>query len=82
MDNVLITNPMLGICGMQVCAHKDATDEEILLKCNTDNRTGNGWVTVVRKKEDSFFVNDSGEPNDLPGQCRDYEDRMHLIVLC
>ena len=30
MDKVVVTRGIVGLCHMQVCAHKDATDEEIL----------------------------------------------------
>ncbi|MCH8135376.1 MAG: hypothetical protein IIB77_05285, partial [Proteobacteria bacterium] len=45
---VIITKAMVGICHMQVCAIDDATDEEILEKCNAENLAGtkNGWGHV------------------------------------
>lgn len=53
LDRVLIMRRMIGICGMQVCAVKDATDTEILSACNSKNPSGisNGWTTVVRSAE-------------------------------
>lgn len=77
MDRVIVSNPFVGILGMQVCAVKDATDDEILEVCNRDNPSGtsNGWGTVKRDNDELF-----GETE--PVQCDDYKDRLHLIVLC
>jgi hypothetical protein len=75
MDKVIITRPFTGICSMQVCAHKDATDEEILLVCNSQNPSGttNGWSEVVRVEEDY---------KPAPIQCADHADRLHYVILC
>jgi hypothetical protein len=35
MERVEITKAFMGICTMQVCAEKDATDKEILEVCNS-----------------------------------------------
>lgn len=82
MNKVVVTRPVVGICGMQVCAHKDATDEEILAVCNQENPSGtsNGWSKVVRedKGEDSLFEG----PNSQPVQCVNDAERVHFIVLC
>jgi hypothetical protein len=80
MNRVIITRPMLGLCGMQVCAVKDATDEEILSVCNLENPSGtsNEWSIVVRNiDEDSSIGSES-----LPVQCEQEPDRMHFIVIC
>lgn len=71
MERVVVARPVLGICHMQVCAVKDATDHEILEVVNK-NRSGTiqGWVTVVREGEDK------------PVQCNDYPDRFHFMVGC
>lgn len=37
---VSITQAAIGICHMQVCAAKDATDDEILKVCNYENPSG------------------------------------------
>jgi hypothetical protein len=66
---------------MQVCAVKDATDDEILEVCNRENPSGtsNGWSSVVREiQEDSMFRTKEA----LPVQCEEYPDRLHFIVLC
>lgn len=77
MDKVVVTKCMVGICHMQVCARKDATDEEILEVCNRDNPAGTsqGWVTVC--KEDSEFF---GPTKPVP--CADDPDRLHYLVGC
>lgn len=74
---VLVMRAMIGICHMQVCAHKDATDEEILDTCNRENPAGtsNGWATVC--KEDSEFWG-----KVAPIQCEDHPDRIHYMVGC
>jgi len=83
MDKVVITRAMVGICGMQVCAKKDALDEEILMVCNRENPSGttNGWTEVVRHTrgaDTELFYTE----NNLPVQCADYPDRAHFLVLC
>ena len=77
MDRVIITNPFMGLVGMQVCAVKDATDEEILDVCNSKNPAGttNGWGTVMRS-------NDEFWGKVAPVQCGDNPDRLHIVVMC
>ena len=79
MERVLITNPMNGIIAMNVCAEKDATDEEILTKCNKDNPAGttNGWRIVIRELSQGNDREDS-----LPVTCGDDDNRVHYIVTC
>ena len=78
MERVIVTNPMVGIFGMQVCAIEDATDEEILKVCNSENVSGtsNGWCRVIRE------IRDDWDTNALPVRCADYPDRVHFIVTC
>jgi hypothetical protein len=66
---------------MQVCAKRDASDEEILKTCNEDNPAGttNGWCQVVRKVED--MAGDNPE-RFLPITCEKDSLRIHFIVLC
>ena len=40
MKKIIITNPMIGICYMQICADKKATDKEILAIANAENPSG------------------------------------------
>ena len=85
MDRVVITKMMIGICGMSVCAVKDATDEEILQVCNLQNPSGttNGWSEVIRhveeKPEDEFQI--FGK-NCAPVVCADDPERLHFLVSC
>lgn len=74
---VVVTRSFCGICHMQVCAHKDATDEEILAVCNIENPAGtsNGWAQVV--KEDHEFFGKIG-----PVPCDDDPNRIHYMVAC
>ncbi len=80
--NVLVTRSFYGICSMQVCAHKNATDDEILAVCNGENPSGtsNGWAKVVRESEgdDSLFAG----PTKAPVVCADDPERLHIIVNC
>jgi hypothetical protein len=78
MDRVVVTCPFLGICHMQVCAERDATDEEILEVCNRENPAGtiNGWSHVIRQ-EDEY-----NDKKSLPVQCADDPSRMHFLVAC
>ena len=81
MKRVITLNRFLNICTMQVCAVKDATNEEILKVCNLENPAGttNGWTEVIRKAdEESLFRG----VNKLPVSCQSYPDRMHFLVLC
>jgi len=76
MERVIVSQPMIGICYMQVCAEWDATDEEILEVANRDNPAGteNGWMQVAREDyEDKRF---------MPVKCEDNENRKHFIVIC
>lgn len=72
MDRVIITKPMVGLFTMQVCAVKDATDEEILSVCNSQNPSGTsaGWCEVIRSGE--------GEPV----VCEEGKERLHILVIC
>ena len=81
MKRVEITNPFCFLFGMQVCAIDDATDEEILARCNTDNPSGTtmGWTTVLRETDDEIIGH---EHNKAPVACQDHNGRTHYIVLC
>ena len=77
---VVITRPIMGICGMQVCAVKDASDKEILEVCNRENPSGTtaGWGTVIRRVKKGDFMT----KENLPVICADDSNRKHFIVLC
>ena len=74
---VIVTRSFVGLCHMQVCATKDATDDEILDVCNTENPSGtaNGWSTVYRNGE--WLGQDMS-----PVKCADDENRLHILVGC
>lgn len=81
LARIIVTNPFCGICFMQVCAEKDATDEEILKTCNSENPAGtsHGWAKVWREDEKT----EDGEVRKLgPVCCSDDPDRLHLMVNC
>lgn len=69
---VIVTNPVIGLCFMQVCAVEDATEEEILRVANRENPSGtsNGWSSIVRD-----------EPNG-PGPCAEINGRIHYLLVC
>ena len=81
MNQVVVTKctmavpGIFGIATMQICAQKDATDEEILNVCNAENPSGtkDGWSSVVRKDVEHY-------PG--PVRCADNKDRLHFIVTC
>jgi hypothetical protein len=81
MERVVVTIPIVNICTMQVCALKEATDEEILAVCNKENPAGteNGWSTVIREVDKSNIFKGK---NKIPVPCDDYPDRLHILVLC
>jgi len=72
MNRVVVTRPVVGICYMQVCAVKDATDEEILRVANSENPSGthNGWMTVIRQGKGK------------PVTCSDDKGRKHFLLSC
>ena len=72
MERVRVTKPMVGICHMQVCVEKDATDEEILKVCNRENPSGttHGWGSVIREGEGAPVV------------CKSHPDRLHMLAAC
>jgi hypothetical protein len=76
---VMVTRPMVGLVHMQVCACKDATNEEILEVCNRDNPAGTsgGWATVCRNTGPEEFWGQT-----MPTQCADDPGRMHFLVGC
>lgn len=80
MDRVEITKYIFGITMMQVCAVKDATDEEILEVCNVQNPSGTeqGWIKVAREVDEKRMI----FKNHLPVQCTDNPDRLHFLVIC
>ena len=86
MNRVIVTSCMVGLCHMQVCACKDATDAEILSVCNAENPSGtaNGWVSVVRTLEQAPAYPESPEiaAQQLPGPCADNPERLHFLVEC
>ena len=73
MDRVVITIPIVGPAHMQVCAVKDATDEEILAKC-AENVAGtqHGWTTVLRQDGNTW--------GSIP--CAVHPNRVHVYVMC
>ena len=78
MERVVVNNFFVNIFTMQVCAVKDATDEEILQVCNSQNPAGtrSGWSKVIRTSDDHDM------PEALPVQCAEDPDRLHYLVSC
>jgi hypothetical protein len=74
MTRVAVSNPVVGIVGMQVCAVLDASDEEILALCNRENPSGTtqGWTTVHREACGPV----------APVVCASDATRLHLLVSC
>jgi hypothetical protein len=79
-ERVVITKAMIGLCFMAVCAVKDATDEEILRVCNSQNPAGTsqGWCFVVRELNEKDYITE----NMLPVECAEDNKRMHFLVGC
>jgi hypothetical protein len=71
-ERVTISRMMVGICHMQVCCVKDATDAEILHVCNSQNPSGTrgGWSEVIR------------EGIGAPVPCMDDSTRIHVMIAC
>lgn len=76
MNRVEVTRCIVGLCGMQVCAVPDATDEEILDICKKENPAGTSlnWVRVAREADE--------DENIRPVPCEKYPGRTHFIVIC
>lgn len=76
MKKAIVTNPMIGLCFMQVCADKEATDEEILAVANAENPSGttNGWSEVVHENHENKKLR--------PVVCSDDPNRNHFILIC
>ena len=76
MERVVVSREFMGLFSMQVCAVKDATDEEILEVCRAKNPVGtsNDWCRVIRSDEERTGRN--------PVQCEEHEDRLHFLVDC
>jgi hypothetical protein len=78
LERVVVSDPVVGLCYMQVCAVHDATDAEILAVCNRENPSGTscGWSAVCR----------STAPEDWrrrgPVACAEHPDRQHFLVAC
>lgn len=72
LSKVIVTNPVIGICHMQVCAEKDLGEEEVLHEANQQNPSGtfNGWSRIER------------DGNLAPVVCADDLSRMHYILVC
>jgi len=81
---VIDGSPYGGSPVMQVCAVLDATDEEILKTCNSQDelKSHNDWTTVMRDP-DKFNLSS----NWRPVECGDAEKcgqgpRLHIFVIC
>ena len=74
MARVDVSRPYVGICHMQACAVKDASDAEILAVCNRENPSGTslGWTTVIRE----------GAKQQEPVACEQAPERLHFLVSC
>ena len=84
MEKVIVTRAIIGIYTMQVCAHKDATDDEILAVANRENPSGTqqGWAVVCRRSED-HPDHPAVEGKTLGAvPCADYGDRLHILLTC
>lgn len=80
LPRILITQPFVNFCTMQVCAEADATDAEILAACNerSESGTASGWAEVIRETDGTLFK----EANKAPVQCSEHPNRTHFLVLC
>ena len=77
MNRVVVTREFSGLVHMQVCAVKDATDEEILEVCNRESPAGttNGWAAVCHADHELFG-------KTAPVVCQEDPDRIHYMVAC
>jgi len=84
MEKVVVNRGIIGIYTMQVCAHKEATDEEIISVANKKNPAGTegGWRRVCRKSEE-HPDHPAHEGKTLgPVQCADDQNREHILLVC
>jgi len=84
MNKVVIMRGIIGVYTMQVCAHKDATDNEILSVANQENPSGttNGWTGICRKSEDHPDHPAIDGKTLGPVQCADNPERQHILLTC
>ena len=75
LADVVVANPMIGLCHMSVCCIKQATKTEILRVCNAMNPSGTkaGWGKVYDSK---------AAKNCKPVKCEEYPNRVHKLVAC
>ena len=86
-ERVVVTQPMCdpatfglyALAFMQVCAVRDATDDEILTVCNRENHAGtqDGWTTVNRDTDEDEQPRVQGAVD-----CAEDAARIHLLVSC
>ena len=85
MDRAVVIRDCVGLFSMQVCAANDATDEEILRVCNSQNPAGGGlaWNTVIRHVEQHHEDNlQTRGKRGEPVVCEDDPNRTHFLVGC
>jgi hypothetical protein len=80
--DVIVSRPLHGLCGMQVCAKKGTSNERILEVCNAENPSGTmgGWQRVCRTAEDVKELQLTDEC--LPVDCGEDDTREHILVYC
>lgn len=76
MDRVTVSNPVVGLLHMQVCAEPDVTDAEILEVANRENPSGtsHGWGYIERE----------GKLGPVPCTAKESNGRVrvHFLVGC
>jgi hypothetical protein len=77
-DDVVVTNPMLGLLYMQVCAYGEVPPDQVEARANALNPSGtsNGWHVIVADDPE-----DEG-PSKAPVACSDDDARLHYLLVC
>lgn len=72
--DVIVTRAVLGICHMQVCAHKTVPHDAVEREANRENPAGteHGWRLLL----------DDAAENQRPVVCETHPDRLHYMLVC
>lgn len=76
MTDVVVTNPFVNLCHMQVCARRDIPHETVEVVANRENPSGtsNGWRLVLEGGDHP--------PESWPARCSDDAERVHYLLVC
>lgn len=76
-EDVIVTQPFMGLCHMQVCAHKDVPLHIVESEANLQNEAGTsgGWHLIAEGFHDI-------KEGQAPVPCKDDPARIHYLLVC